>query len=139
MPSRLRNDLNGLRVRLPGTDPIYLIDEGKRRYIDNPETYAALFSTEEGVIEDIDIDEIPRGENIPKDAFLLRCQHQSNTPRENRMIFLIDGVEPNQIKRHIVSPPVMDRYKFAWNQVQDWPVKLSAINYPDGNPIKNPP
>ena len=53
MPSRLRNDLNGLRVRLPGTDPIYLIDEGKRRYIDNPETYAALFSTEEGVIEDI--------------------------------------------------------------------------------------
>ena len=131
MPGELRTDLNGLRVRLPGSSPIYLIDLGKRRHIPNPQVYHQLFSTWEGVIDDIDVDEIQLGDPIPETAVLFRCADSPKT-------FLLDRNPPNQVKRHIVAPAVMDRYKFDWAKVQVWNVPLSAIVYPDGDPIRNP-
>jgi len=131
MPERLRNDLNGLRVRLPGAAPIYLMDLGKKRHIPNPQVYTELFSTREGEVEDINIDAIPDGDPIPETALLFRCV---DTPK----VFLLDGVPPNQVKRHIVSPPVMDRYCFNWHHIHVWNVPLQAIGYPDGTPIRNP-
>jgi hypothetical protein len=131
MPRDIRKDLNGLRVRLPLSAPIYLIDLGKRRHIPNPQVYNQLFSTWEGVIDDIDVDEIQLGDPIPETALLFRC---ADSPK----VFLLDGNPPNQVKRHVVAPAVMDRYKFDWAKVQGWNVPLSAIAYPDGDPIKNP-
>ncbi|MCZ7384968.1 MAG: hypothetical protein O8C63_09505 [Candidatus Methanoperedens sp.] len=131
MATELRKDLNGLRVRLPGSAPIYLIDEGKKRHIPNPQVYNELFSTWEGVIDDIDIDEITTGVSIPETATLFKC---IDSPK----VFLLDGVAPNQVKRHIFSPDVMNRYKFNWGRVHLWNVPLSAIAFPDGTTIKNP-
>lgn len=131
MPAELRTDLNGLRVRLPGSAPIYLIDLGKRRHIPNPQVYHQLFSTWDGVFEDLDVDEIQLGDPIPETAVLFRCV---DSPK----VFLLDGNSPNQVKRHVVAPAVMDRYKLDWRKVQVWNVPLSAIVYPDGPPIRNP-
>lgn len=131
MPPRLRNDLNGLRVRLPGTAPIYLIDLGKKRHIPNPQVYRELFSTLGGLVEDINIDDIPDGDPIPEEAYLFRCD-------DNPKIFLRDGKQPNTVKRHIVSPVVMDRYCFSWDHVHLWNVPLADIGIPDGPPIRNP-
>lgn len=131
MPERLRNDLNGLRVRLPGHPAIYLMDLGKKRHIPNPQVFNELFSTWEGVVQDINVDEIPTGDPIPETAILFRVA-------ESPKVFLLDGVAPNQVKRHIVAPAVMDRYTFNWHHIHVWNVPLSAIGYEDGTPIKNP-
>lgn len=131
MATELRKDLNGLRVRLPGTPAIYLIDLGKKRHIPNPQVYNELFTTWDGVIDDIDIDDITIGDPIPITAILFRCF-------DNPKVFLLDGNSPAQIKRHVVAPDVMDRYKFNWGRVHVWNVPLSGIVYPDGPPITNP-
>jgi hypothetical protein len=131
MPTELRKDLNGLRLRLPGSAPVYLVDLGKRRHIPNPQVYNELFSTWDGIINDIDVDEITIGDPIPLTAILFKC---TDSPK----VFLLDGIAPSQVKRHIVSPDVMDRYKFNWQRIHVWNVPLSAIGYPDGPPITNP-
>jgi len=131
MPAELRTDLNGLRVRLPGSAPIYLIDLGKRRHIPNPYVYNQIFSTWDGVVDDIDVDEIQIGDPIPETAILFKC---ADSPK----VFLLDGIPPNQTKRHVVAPAVMDRYKFDWAKVHVWNAPSASIGYPDGPPIKNP-
>jgi len=131
MPAKLRKDLNGLRVRLPGTAPIYLMDLGKKRHIPNPQVYHELFATWEGVVEDINIDEISTGDPLTETSFLFKCY---DSPK----VFLCDGIAPNQTKRHIVSPAVMERYKFSWDHIHLWNVELEHIGIPDGTPIKNP-
>jgi hypothetical protein len=97
MPPRIRTDLNGLRVRLPKHAPIYLVDEGKKRHIPNPQVYNELFKDWTGVVAD------------------------------------------NQVKRHVASPAVMEHYHFNWDHIHVWNVPLSAIGYPDGTQIRNPP
>jgi hypothetical protein len=127
----LRLDIRGLRVRLPGSAPVYLIDLGKKRHIPDPNVYNELFSTWDGIIDDLDVDDIAVGEPIPETAILFRC---SDSPK----VFLLDGIPPHQTKRHIASPAVMDRYKFNWARVHLWTAPLSAIGYPDGPEITNP-
>jgi len=116
----LRPDLNGLRVRLPGTFPIYLIDQGKRRHIPSEDVYNFLFSTWDGIVDDIDIVKIQLGEPIPSTADLVRFLGRP-------AIFLKDGVQPNHVLRHITSPEVMERYKFNWANVWDYEFTLEAF------------
>ena len=132
MPTTVRNDLNGVRVRLPGTHPIYLIDLGKKRHIPNPEVYNELFADWKNVAVDANIDSITTGDPIPKTAMLFRC---FDSPK----VFLLDGEKPNQTKRHMVSPAVMGHYNFAWSRIHVWNVPLDVLGIPDGPPIKNPP
>jgi len=126
-----RPDLNGLRVALPGAAPIYLIDEGMRRWIPNPQVYDQLFKDWNGIVFDININDIDQGTNISETVILFRCY---DSPK----VFLLDGVAPQQTKRWITSPEVMARYNFDWNKVHVWNVPLSAIKYPDGPNITNP-
>jgi hypothetical protein len=97
------NELNGLRVRAPGQAETYLIDQGQRRWIPNPETFNNLFSGE--VTVSIDSINIPRGPDMTNGAILAQC---------NATVFLID----NNVKRGISSPAVMEKYGFNWGQVQ---------------------
>lgn len=131
MAAELRTDLNGLKVRFPFDAGVYMIDLGIRRLIPSRAVYDELFSTWENIIADIDIDEIQSGDSIPETAFLFRCIDSPN-------VYLLDGVEPNQVKRHIVSPDVMDRYEFSWARVHRFNVRVRDLKYPDGAPIKNP-
>lgn len=132
MSSRIRTDLNGLRVQLPGTSPIYIVDLGKKRHIPNPQVYDELFTDWKGIAQDVNIDGITTGDPIPDTAILFRCY---DSPK----IFLLDGNSPNYVKRHIASPAVMDHYNFNWNKVHVFNVQLNIIAIPDGAPIRNPP
>lgn len=131
MTDSRRPDLNGLRLILPGTAPVYLVDMGEKRWIPNPQVYNQLFRDWNGIIQDIDILEITTGTTIPVTAILFRC---FNSPK----VFLLDGEPPHQIKRWITSPAVMDRYNFDWNKIHVFNVPLEALNYPDGPDINNP-
>jgi hypothetical protein len=103
----LRPDLNGLRVKSPGwrQDAIYLIEGGVRRHIPDPPTYNNLFPNWDGVVLDIDIDDIDLGSPINTGAIL----GKSFAPA----VYLIDG----NVKRWITSPDVMDRYYFDWGKI----------------------
>ena len=125
---RSREDLNGLRVRIPRHPAIYLMDLGKKRHIPNPQQYGDLFKDWEGIVEDINIDEITAGDPIPNTAILFKYY---NGPA----VYLLDGEPPNQIKRHVENPQVMKRYHFDWNKIHVLPPE---INFEDGPPIKNP-
>lgn len=102
----VRLDLNGLRVKSPAAPHVYLIDRGVRRHIPDPPTYDNLFRSWNGIIVDINISDITLGLPITPGAVLAKA---SNHPA----IYLIDHSQ----KRWIVSPPVFDKYYFAWNRV----------------------
>lgn len=127
----LRPDINGLRLAVPLAAPVYLLDMGKRRWIPNPTVYNQLFKDWNGIVQDIDTNEIEKGIPIPETAILFRC---IDSPK----VFLLDGVAPHQTKRWITSPDVMNRYNFNWDKIQVWNVPLNAITYPDGPNIENP-
>lgn len=120
----IREDLEGLKVRMPGTHTVYLIDQGKKRAIDSSELYWGLFSTMENIHLDLDVDEIESGEPIPEEAILFRCY---DSPK----VFLLDKA-PDFVKRHVANPQVMSRYEFAWSRIHVWNVPLNVINIPDG-------
>jgi len=112
-----RPDLNGFRVKSPASPAIYLIDNGLRRWIPNPETYNNLFRDWSGIIIDINIDDIPLGSNISDGAILARPYH-------GNPVYLID----RRKKRWITSPAAMDKYHFAWNRIYEVPrILLDSI------------
>lgn len=134
MPGEIRVDIRGLRVQLPGNTAIYLIDTtGKKRHIPNPQVYNAIFKNWEGIIQDLDVNDIENGPPLSANAILFKCIDSPN-------VYLLDsGATPSSyVKRHIANPAVMDRWNFDWNKVHVWNVPLSSIGYPDGSPITNP-
>lgn len=101
-----RPDLNGLRVKFPNRPEIYLIDRGYRRWVPNPMTYNNLFRDWNGIVVDIDINEIPLAVQISSGAILVRAD--GTAP-----VYLVD----QGTKRWITSPAIMDKYYFAWGRV----------------------
>lgn len=118
-----RKDLDGLRMQLPGDPAIYLIDAGKKRHIPDPPTYNNLFRDWNGIVPDVDINEIDTGTPISSGAVLAQAHGDA-------AVYLID----NGLKRHIGSPATMDRYHFAWNNIQHVaPITIASI--PTGTAI----
>ncbi len=111
-----RPDLSGLRVKLPGNatpqqQAIYLMDpDGYRRHIPNPTTYTNLFRSWDGIVIDIDIDEIAEGSPLTDGAILARAD-------QTAAVYLVS----NEEKRWITSVPVMDKYFFDWDKVLSLP------------------
>jgi hypothetical protein len=102
-----RPDLAGLRVKLPNRPEIYLIDpDGYRRWIPNPETYNNLFRDWNGVVTDINIDQIALGSQLTYGAVLARAVNSAP-------VYIVS----NGMKRWITSPAVMDKYHFNWSRV----------------------
>jgi hypothetical protein len=113
-----RPDLNGLRLGHPVTGAIYLIDEGYRRHIPNPETYNNLFRDWNDIIWDPYVNDIP--ELAPLSHGSILAQTNGTAP-----IYLIS----NGVKRWISSPYIMDRYYFNWGKVVvlNQPILLNSI------------
>lgn len=113
-----RPDLAGLRVKTPNQPQIYLIDpDGYRRWIPNPQTYNNLFRDWNGVVIDININEISESAPLTDGAILAR-------PQGAAPVYLVS----NGIKRWITSPAVMDKYYFNWATVYQLPhVSLDFI------------
>ncbi|BAZ33214.1 hypothetical protein NIES4074_57240 [Cylindrospermum sp. NIES-4074] len=121
----LRPDLNGLRIQKPGDPALYLIDEGRRRHIVDPDTYKALFRDWNNLVQDPDSDHIELGLEIARGTILAKAPH-------NAAIYLID-VSKGQ-KRWITSPEAFDKYQFNWHIVQH--AQESILNMaPNGNNI----
>jgi hypothetical protein len=119
----LRVDLNGYRLRKTFKDaPIYLIDEGAKRHIADPPTYDALFRDWDGIVSDIDIDDIDDGPQIEPGTMLFRVN-------DTKPVYLLD-IGKKQ-KRLITSPAAMDKYHFNWDRVQKDPgvsLMIAAVN-----------
>lgn len=118
-----RVDLAGLRVKLPNDPAIYLIDpNGYRRRIPDPDTYNNLFRDWNGVVVDIDIDDLPVAAALTSGAVLVRASNAAP------VYLLSDGM-----KRWITSPAVMDKYYFNWARIYVLPPAVvdSAPRGPD--------
>jgi hypothetical protein len=118
-----RPDLNGLRVKSPTSPPVYLILDGYRRWIPDPDTYNNLFRDWNGIIVDINIGDISEGSQLAYGAVLAR-------PAGAAPVYLVS----NSIKRWITSPAAMDKYYFAWDRIVVVPhILLDSI--PEGPSI----
>jgi len=98
--------LNGLRVKVPGQAEIYLIDQGVRRHIPNPDVFNRLFRDWGGIQEAYWFALVDVGPPLSTESALL-------SPFGGGPVYL---VEPG-VKRWIVSPAVMDKYNFSWGQI----------------------
>jgi hypothetical protein len=107
----------------PSGGNVYLIDEGKKRHIPNPDTYCNLFVNWEGIRTDIDVSTVRTGTPISDGAILAQAI-------DDNAVFLIDGGH----KRHVTSPEAMDAYHFAWKHIYRVPPVLLST-FPDGPPI----
>ncbi|MFI1800282.1 hypothetical protein ACH427_23425 [Streptomyces sp. NPDC020379] len=104
--SRPHPELNGKRVKGINGPAIYLILDGKRRWIPNPDTYNNLFRGWDGIQSVVDINSIDDGGQLSDGAILGKSP---NAPQ----VYLIS----NGVKRWITSPAAMDKYDFAWNKI----------------------
>lgn len=69
----LRDDLNGMLLRRPGRDAIYLVLNGRRRLVPDPRTLDLLFQPETPVRDDVDPDTIDDGGPLVRNAWLVRA------------------------------------------------------------------
>lgn len=116
-PPRVRPDLNGLRIKDVSGPAVFLILDGKRRHIPNPETYNNLFRDWNGIQHVVDSAAIDNGGPLSDGAFLGKAP---NAPE----VYLVS----NGVKRWITSPAAMDKYHFAWNRIVSIsPVALHSI------------
>ena len=91
----VRTDLNGVRIRLPGSHPIYLIDKGLRRHIHNYQEYIDLFLDEEDVHEDINVVDVDSGDPFPVNAGLY-------INAAGTKLYFLDGTELRLVERNEV-------------------------------------
>lgn len=102
-----RVELAGARVKLPTRSEIYVIDpNGYRRWIPDPDTYNNLFRDWNGVIIDLDINDIPAAAPLTSGAVLMRASNAAP-------VYIVS----NGIKRWITSPAAMDKYYFNWARI----------------------
>jgi hypothetical protein len=105
------NRYNGYRVKSPDRPEIYLIDNGKRRHITNPDVYNQLFRNWDGIHTVIDIENIPLGSAIREGTGLFK------TSKSNKVFWLDKEHDNKVVKRWITSPQAMDKYNFNWDKV----------------------
>ncbi|MBT0770755.1 hypothetical protein KIH74_17560 [Kineosporia sp. J2-2] len=109
-----RPELNGLRVRVPNNNAIYLVLDGYRRFVPNMTTYNKLFRDETGIVTDTGVADIPVGPALSDGASLIG----------GNGVYLVS----NQVKRHVSSGAAMDKYWFSWSKVFEVPqVVLDAM------------
>ena len=103
-----RPDLAGLRIKDLISPRVYLIDDdGTKRRIPDPSTYNALFRDWNGIENVTDTNAIDDGADITVGAVLVKSSQMAN-------VYLID----NGTKRRVSSPPIMDKFYFAWDKIQ---------------------
>jgi hypothetical protein len=98
-------ELSGLKARVTGTTPIYVIDRsGYRRYVPFPLTFVNLFGDSiffERMMVSEDVADIAEGPPLDERAILVRGASSES-------IYLIDG----GTKKLITSARIMDKYGF---------------------------
>lgn len=123
-----RPDLDGLLVKSPayGADQVYLVDEGKRRWVPSHTVMQALFRPGAPLIADIDAIFISEGDALSEGAHL--AQDMSD-----KKVYLVE----KGTKRWVTSAAAMNRYSFSYEKVDPTSHETLA-GLRDGPPIKGP-
>jgi len=103
-------ELNGARLQQVGRPEVYLVLDGTRHWIPNPDTYNQLFRDWNGIQQVIDITNIDEGAAITDRAVLMRAPNTAP-------VYLVS----NGVKRWVTSPQAMDKYYLDWNKIQAVP------------------
>jgi hypothetical protein len=94
----------GRRVRIPGSERVYLVLEGARRWIPSLVAHDRLFDTWA-----VDVSAahtaIPLGPDFSADVTIAQCCPTLG----------LSSLYSAGMYRHIVSPDVFNRYQFSWN------------------------
>jgi hypothetical protein len=98
-----RHDLNGRRVQNHGENEIYLVEDGFKRHIPDPQTYDSLFRDWNGILHDVNVHTIETGSPIPSGSQVAQAHGED-------AVYFVDGY----VKHHIASPEAMDRFHFKW-------------------------
>jgi hypothetical protein len=106
------------------TGSVYLVDFGFKRLIPDPATYKALFRDWTGIVDQLNLDELPDGPMLSIGAALVRGKNAPTT------IFLID----RGMKRAIADEAAFERYAFNAKKIMEVPDILLEM-VPSGKPL----
>jgi hypothetical protein len=112
---------NGMRVMLPNKGTVFVVEGGKKRGIPNARTYRNLFRSWKGIHVSMYVANIPDGRIIQNGAHLFT----GNTHH----VYILDHGR----KRHIVGPPVFNKYHFDWKKIRKYPGAI-VKGIPTGHP-----
>ncbi len=119
-------ELNGLQLQVPQAPPVYLVVNGFRRWVPNPDTYNNLFKSGATIIQDPHAGVVSEGPALTSGAILAKADGRDP-------IYLLT----NGVKMWIPSPAIFDRYQFDWGKVKT----LSTVvidSIPNGPDIEGP-
>jgi hypothetical protein len=109
-----------MRVKLPNSHAVYVIERGKKRWIPNPRTYNNLFKNWNGIHVSLYVADIPTGRPIQNGALLFKSG-------AHPAVYITDHGK----KRHIINPNVFNKYHFAWNKICKYP-HVIVTSIPNG-------
>lgn len=117
---------NGQRVQQPGLPRIYLVDNGRLRWIVDADVYMGIFKDWKGILS-VNVQSYPQGPPLVRGTLLFK---HPNNPR----VYLYDKEDGRRwVKRWIVNPHTFNFYHFDWNKIQ---IKNpSTFNPPNGSNI----
>lgn len=130
IPINSSKNYEGLRLK-GSTAHIYLCLDGQLRWIPNYETYANLFVPGFVILDQSEIDQIPKGPQLMSDAYLL-C----DAPQFPGTVYLIDNLPGYVEKRQILDPDTMKKYGFNSDNIIFADSKV-AKTLPTGKVIKS--
>jgi hypothetical protein len=126
-PPEPHPEFNGDRVQLPTKDPVYLVLDGKRCHVPDPQTSKNLFDDRVGPDRSDLIELIALGTPLESGALLIKAD-------DNPTYYLLT----NGKKRKINSPAILNLYHFDSQKVRSYPAIV--IKYiPSGEDIPGRP
>ena len=119
-------ELNGLLLQLPGAPQIYLVLNGFRCWVPDPQTLANLFVSNPSIFQDINIGVVAQGPALTSGAVL--AEANGSAP-----VYLVT----NGVKMWIPTPDIFNRYQFKQASIQVVaPVLIDFI--PSGPNVEGP-
>jgi hypothetical protein len=109
-----RPELNGLMIKQPGDDRIYLVDTGYKRHL-VPQNFDLLFIPSPQ-IQNWDVANVPTGSPLLPDSALIQASDMKPG------VYLVTTAAPpasgQLVKRGIVSAEIFRRYQFDGSKIK---------------------
>jgi hypothetical protein len=117
---------NGTKIKAPYIADTYLVDNGKRRRIQDAATFGGIFRDWKGLLP-WDLQSVPLGTPIVRGTILFK---HTDSPR----VYLYDKEDGRRwVKRFIVSPTTFNFFRFDWNKINQY--SRNVFNPPNGTDI----
>jgi len=119
-------EINGLLLQLPTNPATYLVLNGFRCLVPDPQTMQNLFNNNPTITPDINIGLVAEGNPLTSGAVLVVANGDPT-------VYLVT----NGVKMGIPSPGVFNDYQFNWGKIQTIP--LAVLNCIPTGPIVQGP